>query len=85
MHHGEEVLDPEVRPAGREGEEGVHSFHVGPTRRQRMDPLFSGPAEEHPMLPPAVGVAEQLELLAGEGMERVGDYESSPTFGIGCS
>ncbi len=50
-----------------------------------MDPLFLGLAEEHPVLPPGVGVAEQLELLAAKWVEGVGDGESSPTFGTGCS
>ncbi|MEA2502754.1 MAG: hypothetical protein QOH66_1013 [Actinomycetota bacterium] len=41
-----------------------------------MDTLVTGESEEHSVLAPGVGEADQLELLTVAGMERVGDAES---------
>jgi hypothetical protein len=41
-----------------------------------VDALVTGLAEEHSVLTPGVGEADQLVLLAPVGVERVGDAES---------
>ena len=85
VRQGEQVLGAEVRPAGGDHEEGVGALDVGPGRRQRVDLCLAGLAEEDPLLPPRVGVADQLELLAAQGMEGMGDRESSRSVGTVCS
>jgi len=42
-------------------------------------------AEEDPLLTPGVGVTDELEALAGEGMEGMGDRETLRTVGTVCS
>jgi hypothetical protein len=42
-----------------------------------MGTFVSGFSEEHPVLTPGVGVADQLELLAAQRMEGMGDNEPS--------
>jgi hypothetical protein len=74
-----------VRPPGAEGHDRVDSLNVGPTRGHRVNALVSGLAEEDPVLAPGVGVADQLEASAGQGMERVGDEEFRRIVVTGCS
>lgn len=72
---GEQVLGSEQRPAGGHDHKEIGLFHVGPGCRKRVDTLTSRLAEEHSVLAPGVGEADQLELLAFQGVERVGDAE----------
>ena len=74
----EQVFGAEQRSPGGCRHEGVRFFDVGPTRRQRSDTLVTGLSEEHPVLPPGVGEADQFVLLAPQWMERVGDTEPLP-------
>jgi len=46
---------------------------------------LAGLAEEDPLLTPGVGVADQLELLAAQGMEWMGDGEAPRSFSTICS
>ncbi len=46
---------------------------------------MAGLAEEHPVLAPGVGVADELERLADERMERMGDVKSLWTTAIAGS
>ena len=85
MCQGEQVRDAEVRPPGGDHEEGIGALDVGPGGRQRAQTCLAGLAEEDPLLAPGVGVADELELLAGEGMEGMGDRESLRTVGTVCS
>ena len=85
VRQGEQVLYAEVRPAGGDHEEGVGALDVRPGRRQRMDLCLAGLAEEHPLLTPGMGVADQPELLPRQGMEGMGDRESLRTFSTVCS
>ena len=64
-------------PASGHGHEGVDALDVSPACRYRMDPLVARPPKEDAVLPPGVGVADQLEPLAGQRVERVRDRESS--------
>jgi len=50
-----------------------------------MDTFVSGLSEQHPVLTPVVGIANQLERLAGQWVERVGDNEPSHTVCTICS
>ena len=74
-----------MRPCGPEGDDRVDPFDVGPARRDRVHTLVGGFAEEDPVLTPGVGVADQFEALAGQGMERVGDEELRRIVVTGCS
>ena len=85
VRQGEQVLGAEVRPAGGDHEEGVGPLDVGPGRRQRMDLCLAGLAEEDPLLTPGMGVADELELLAAQGVEGMGDSEPPRSFSTICS
>jgi len=74
-----------VRPAGGDHEEGIRALDVGPGRRQRVQACLAWLAEEDPLLTPGVGVTDELEALAGEGMEGMGDRETLRTVGTVCS
>ncbi len=76
---GEEVRDPEVRPARGEHEEGIGALHVGPAGWQRAHPRLIRHPEEHAVLAPGVGEADELELLAAQGMEGMGDANTPRT------
>ena len=85
MRQGEQVLDAEVRPAGGDYEEGIRALDVGPGRRQRVHACLAGMAEEDPLLTPGMGVADELEPLAAQGMEGMGDGEAPRSFSTVCS
>ena len=82
---GEQVLCAEVRPPGGDHEEGVGALDVGPACRQRVHLCLPGLAEEDPLLAPGMGVADQLELPAAQGMEGMGDSEAPRSFSTICS
>lgn len=82
---GEQVCRAKVRPPGGDHEEGVGALDVGPGRRQRAQACLTGLAEEDALLTPGVGVADELEALAGEGMEGMGDREAPRSFSTVCS
>jgi len=46
---------------------------------------LAGLAEEDALLAPGMGVADELELLAAEGMEGMGDSEAPRTLSTICS
>ena len=73
----QQILNPEAGPPSRQDEEWVRPLHVRPAGRQRTDTGVLLLAEEHPVLAPAVGVSDQLELPAGQRVEWV-DYSESP-------
>ena len=81
MRQGEQVRGAKVRSPGGDHEEGISAFDVGPGRRQRAQACFAGLAEEDPLLAPGVGVADELEPLASEGMEGMRDRESLRSVG----
>ena len=85
LRQGEQVLYAEVRQPGGDHEEGVGPLDVGPGRRQRVHLPLAGLAEEDPLLTPGVGVADQLESPAAQGMEGVGDREPPRTLSTVCS
>ena len=72
----DEIIGAEERPTGREREVRVGPLHIGPAGRQRADSIGSGLNEEHPVLAPGVGIADELELAAAQRMERVGHSNS---------
>lgn len=78
IRQGKKICRAEQRPPSRHHHEGVRFFNIGPARRQRADTLVTRLAEEHPVLTPRMGEADQLELLAPQGVERVSDTEPSP-------
>ena len=74
-----------MRPSGRHDYEGVDSLNIGPESRNRIDTFLSRLSEEHSVLAPGVGVADQLELLAGQRVEGMGNNEPSRTVNTICS
>ena len=78
ISQGEKICRAEQRPPSRHHHERVRCFNVGPARRQRADTLVTRLSEEHPVLPPRMGEADQLELLAPQRVERVSDTEPLP-------
>jgi hypothetical protein len=74
-----------VRPPGGDDEQGVGALDVGPAGGQRAHLRLSGPAVEDALLAPGVGVADELELLAAQGMEGMGDGEAPRAFSTICS
>jgi len=74
-----------VRPPGGDDEEGVGALDVGPAGRERVHLRLAGLAEEDALLAPGMGVADELELLAAEGMEGMGDSEAPRSFRTVCS
>lgn len=78
IRQGEKICRAEQRPPSRHHHEGVRFFHVGPACRQRADTLVTRLSEEHPVLPPRMGEADQLELLTPQRVERVSDTEPLP-------
>lgn len=82
---GAQVVDPEAGSPGSEDEEGVRALDIGPARRQRAHPHLAGHPEEDPVLTPRVGVPDELELLAEQRVERVGDTESLRKRPTACS
>lgn len=85
--HGqrEQFLDSEEAPAGSQDSEDVRPLDVRPTSRQRAHARFTGGAEEHSLFAPGVGVAQQLENLAGPGVERMNDAKQLRIAAIACS
>ena len=81
----DEVLDAEAGPTRRQHQERIGPLDVGPARRQRTDAIGSGLPEEDPVLAPGVGVADELELPAAQGVERVGHPKSLRIAGTSCS
>ena len=84
IRQSEQILGAKQRPPGGHDDERVGRLYVGPARRQRVDTLITWLAEEHPVLAPGVGEADQLVLLTLQGMERVGDVEL-PSIAAGSS
>ena len=82
---GDEVVDPEAGSAGSEHEEGVRALDVGPARRQRAHPHVARLAEEDPVLPPGMGISDEVELASEQRVERVGHTESLRNRPTGCS
>jgi hypothetical protein len=74
-----------VRPPGGDHEEGVGALDVGPAGRQRAHLRLAGPAVEDALLAPGMGVADELEFLAAQGMEGMGDSEAPRSFSTICS
>jgi hypothetical protein len=81
----QQVAHPEVGSAGPQLQERIRTLDVGPRRWQRPYLSSTGLPEEHPVLPPGVGVPDQLVFLPAQRVERVGDLESSRSVGTGCS
>lgn len=50
-----------------------------------MDTLVFGLAEEHPVLAPGMGVADEFEALPAQGVKGMGDEEASRTVDAVCS
>ena len=77
-------MDPEETSASGHHDERIRTDHVGPSRRNRVHLILSGPPEEDPMRSPGVGITDQFELLAAERMEGMHNAKDSIQPGCGC-
>jgi len=75
----EKILEPEVRAACRDRDEGDDGSSVSPARGQR--PQAPGVVEEDSILAPRLAVREQLEAPAEQRVVRVGHAEESLRIG----
>jgi hypothetical protein len=75
----------ERRPARRDHRERVRPRHVRPPGRQREQlPVLV--VQVDPVLTPVLAVGDELEVLAGQRVERVGNPDAAvPITRIGCS
>jgi hypothetical protein len=81
----QEIRYPKGGSAGRKYDIGVGWRKTGPGRRQCSD-MLGGIIEGDAILPPVMPVAQDLKLLAVEGMKGMGDREQPlRKRGRGCS
>jgi hypothetical protein len=88
QHTGErlQIREPQDSASGGEHDKGVRWGEIRPSRGKRADLPRSRVLKEHPRLPPGTPLHEEGKLLAGQGMERMGDSEAKlPIWVMGCS
>jgi hypothetical protein len=79
-----EISEAQARPPGGHHHEGIVRNHAGPARRQATN-LIRLIDKENPILTPAPLVAEQGVFTTEQGVERVGNSETSILIlRIGC-
>jgi hypothetical protein len=89
MQHTDERL--EIRETQDSASAGEHDKRIGwgeirPSGGKRADLPGRRVLKEHPRLSPGTPLHEEGKLLAGQGMERMGDGEAKfPIWVIGCS
>jgi hypothetical protein len=80
------MCEVERRATGRDHHEGILRHRIGPLRGQRHQ-LTGGVIDVDPVGPPVLAPLDELELLAGERVERVGYADQVPIsyiLRIGC-
>ena len=78
MQHTDERLqirEPQDSAPSGEHDKGVRWGKIGPGGGKRANMPSGRVMEEHPWLTPGKSLSEEGKLLAGEGMERMGDGE----------
>jgi hypothetical protein len=81
----DQVFDPEMASACRHDQVRIPPLDVSPLRRHRTNSFLAGQLEEDLVLAPAMRVVDELELSAGQRMERMNDTETSRIGCIACS
>jgi hypothetical protein len=78
--------EPQDSAAGGEHDEGVGWGQIRPSGGKRAELPRGRVLKEHPRLPPGTPLHAEGKLLAGEGMEGMGDGEATlPIRLMGCS
>jgi hypothetical protein len=81
-----QIREPQDSASGGEHDKGVRWGKIGPSGGKRTDLSSGRVMKEHPRLPPGKPLHQEGKLLAGKGMERMGDGEAKlPIRVMGCS
>jgi hypothetical protein len=81
-----QIREPQDSASGGEHDKGIRWSEIRPSRGKRANMPRGRVLKKHPRLPPGQPLCEEGELLAGEGMERMGDNEAKRPIGVmGCS
>ena len=85
VRDGQQAIGGERTPAGRDHHERVRRRHVGPPCREREQlPVLV--VQVDPVLAPVLTGGDELEIAAGQRMERVRRPDPAiPIVRIGCS
>jgi hypothetical protein len=89
MQHTDERLqirEPQDSASSGQHDKGVGWGKIRPSGGKRANMPRGRVLKEHPRLPPGTPLHEEGKLLAGEGMEGMGDGEAKlPICVMGCS
>jgi hypothetical protein len=89
MQHTDERLqirEPQDSASSGEHDKGVGWGQIRPGSGERADMPSGRVMKKHPRFPPGTPLREEGKLLAGEGMEGMGDGEAKlPIRLMGCS
>jgi hypothetical protein len=81
-----QIRETQDSASSGEHDKGVGWGKIGPGGGKRADLPSDRVMKEHPRLPPGKPLSDEGKLLAGEGMERMGDGEAKlPICIMGCS
>jgi hypothetical protein len=89
MQHTDERLqirETQDSASSSEHDKEVRGGQIGPSGGKRANLPSGWVMKEHPRLPPGTPLSEKRKLLAGKGMEGMGDGEAKlPILVMGCS
>jgi hypothetical protein len=81
-----QIGEPQDSASSREHDKWVGWCQIGPGRGKRAEMPSGYVMEEDPRFPPGQALGHEGKLLAGEGMEGMGDRENKlPIRIMGCS
>jgi hypothetical protein len=81
-----QIREPQDSASAGEHDEGIGWSEIRPSSGKRADLPSSRVLKEHSRLTPGKPLSEEGKLLAGKGMERMGDGEAKlPIRVMGCS
>jgi hypothetical protein len=81
-----QIRETQDSASSSEHDNGVGWGQIRPGRGKRADMPNGRVMKEHPRFPPGTPLREEGKLLAGEGMEGMGDGEAQlPIRRMGCS
>lgn len=81
-----QIREPQDSASGGEHDKGIGWSEIRPSSGERAELPSGRVLKEHPWLPPGTPLSEERKLLAGKGMERMGDGEAKlPIQVMGCS
>ena len=81
-----QIREPQDSASSGEHDKGIGWGQIGPSGGKRADLAGGRILKKHPRLPPGTALHEEGKLLAGKGMEHMGDGEGQcPIQVMGCS